>query len=43
VCRDIEKTINQTIQNTLNHLERDCDEIGSKVDKAIEEDNNARY
>jgi hypothetical protein len=29
-------------QNTLNALERDCDEIGSQVDLAIEEDNQAR-
>ena len=42
VCRDVEKTINQTIQNTLNALERDCDEIGTKVDLAIENDNKAR-
>lgn len=42
VCRDIEKTINQTIQNTLNQLEKDCDNIGSKVDQAIAEDNSAR-
>merc|ERR1712012_770107 len=42
VCKDIEKTINQTIQNTLNALERDCDDIGSKVDQAIAEDNSAR-
>uniref|UniRef100_A0A665TWD0 Uncharacterized LOC115047801 n=1 Tax=Echeneis naucrates TaxID=173247 RepID=A0A665TWD0_ECHNA len=25
VCRTIEKTINQTVQNTLNSLEKDCD------------------
>ena len=42
VCKDIEKTINQTIQNTLNHLERDCDEIGQQVDLAIATDNQAR-
>jgi len=42
VCRDIEKTINQTIQNTLNALERDCNEIGAKVDTAIAIDNSAR-
>merc|ERR1712109_46369 len=42
VCRDVEKTINQTIQNTLNQLERDCDNIGTKVDEAIAEDNSAR-
>lgn len=25
VCRTIEKTINQTVQNTLNSLEKDCE------------------
>ena len=43
VCKDIEKTINQTIQNTLNQLERDCDEIKEKVDNAILMDNKARH
>ena len=42
VCRDIEKTINQTIQTTLNQLERDCDEIGALVDSSIDKDNAAR-
>uniref|UniRef100_A0A3P8WJM9 Si:ch211-11k18.4 n=1 Tax=Cynoglossus semilaevis TaxID=244447 RepID=A0A3P8WJM9_CYNSE len=28
VCRTIEKTINQTVQNTLNSLEKDCELIG---------------
>merc|ERR1712156_1242619 len=42
VCKDVEKTINQTIQNTLNQLERDCDNIGAKVNLAIAEDNSAR-
>merc|ERR1719412_2668481 len=42
VCKDIEKTINQTIQNTLNSLERDCDHIGTLVDEAITQDNQAR-
>merc|ERR1719412_1322870 len=42
VCRDVEKTINQTIQNTLNSLERDCDHIGTLVDEAIAKDNKAR-
>jgi len=42
VCRDIEKTINQTIQNTLNSLEKDCDRIGQLVDDAIHKDNMAR-
>jgi len=42
VCKDIEKTINQTIQNTLNSLEKDCDRIGELVDEAIARDNSAR-
>ncbi|CAI5674872.1 unnamed protein product [Oreochromis niloticus] len=36
VCRTIEKTINQTVQNTLNSLERDCELIVEAVtDKLI--------
>jgi len=42
VCKDIEKTINGTIQQTLNQLERDCDTISQLVDKAILADNVAR-
>lgn len=42
VCRDVEKTINQTIQNTLNQLEKDCDQISTLVDEAIEADNISR-
>ena len=42
VCKDIEKTITQTIQNTLNSLEKDCDTIGDLVDQAITRDNQAR-
>lgn len=42
VCKDIEKTINQTIQNTLNQLERDCEQISSLVDNTIKADNKAR-
>lgn len=42
VCKDIEKTINQTIQNTLNTLEKDCERIAQLVDQTIEEDNIAR-
>ena len=38
VCKDIEKTINQTIQNTLNALEKDCDSITSLIDKTLEQD-----
>lgn len=42
VCKDIEKTINQTIQNTLNQLERDCEQISTFVDQAIKVDDDAR-
>merc|ERR1712142_752854 len=42
VCKDVEKTINQTIQNTLNSLEKDCDAIEFLVDEAINKDNNTR-
>ncbi|XP_036408435.1 uncharacterized protein si:ch211-11k18.4 [Megalops cyprinoides] len=31
VCRTIEKTINQTVQNTLNSLEKDCELISEAV------------
>lgn len=37
VCQDIEKTINQTIQNTLNSLERDCDQIAELVETKLKE------
>lgn len=36
VCQDIEKTINQTIQNTLNSLERDCDQIATLVEEKLQ-------
>jgi hypothetical protein len=42
VCKDIEKTITQTIQNTLNSLEKDCNTIGDMVDQAIARDNQAK-
>ncbi|XP_068217930.1 uncharacterized protein [Palaemon carinicauda] len=42
VCKDIEKTINQTIQNTLNQLEKDCEQISKLVDSAIKADDQAR-
>ena len=35
VCKEIEKTINQTIQNTLNTLEKDCEKIADLVDKKL--------
>ena len=41
VCKEIEKTINQTIQNTLNTLERDCDNIAARVDTMVAESTRA--
>lgn len=38
VCKDIEKTINQTVQTTLNSLERDCDQISQLVEEKLRED-----
>lgn len=38
VCKDIEKTINQTVQNTLNTLERDCNQISQIVEEKLRED-----
>ena len=37
VCKEIEKTINQTIQNTLNTLEKDCQNISTLIDQNLEE------
>jgi len=34
-CKDIEKTINLTVQNTLNTLERDCDHIAQLIDTKL--------
>ena len=42
VCKDIEKTINQTIQNTLNALEKDCERIATLIEQHIEDDDLAR-
>lgn len=38
VCQDIERTINRTVQNTLNTLERDCETIVSLLEKRLEQD-----
>ena len=38
VCRTIEKTINQTVQNTLNSLEKDCELIGDAISNTLYED-----
>uniref|UniRef100_A0A3P9BPU5 Si:ch211-11k18.4 n=1 Tax=Maylandia zebra TaxID=106582 RepID=A0A3P9BPU5_9CICH len=46
VCRTIEKTINQTVQNTLNSLERDCELIAtftcSLIHKVLPQQENRR-
>lgn len=41
VCKDVEKTISQMIQNTLNTLETDCEQIASLIDGKLEEDRKA--
>ena len=41
-CKEIEKTISATIQNTLNTLEKDCQDIADKIDHLIERDNHAQ-
>lgn len=38
VCKEIDKTINQTIQHTLNKLEEDCIQIDTKVEHILHED-----
>lgn len=38
VCKQIEKTIKQTIQNTLNSLEKDTDAIINKMNDKIRKD-----
>ncbi len=43
VCKDIEKTINQTIQNTLNTLEKDCERIAEIIDDKIQRDRYVEY
>ncbi|KAL0993639.1 hypothetical protein UPYG_G00110950 [Umbra pygmaea] len=38
VCRTIEKTINQTVQNTLNSLEKDCELITEAIADTLSHD-----
>ncbi|XP_077995598.1 uncharacterized protein LOC144449060 [Glandiceps talaboti] len=42
VCKEIEKTINQTIQNTLNMLEKDCEKISGLIDEKLDTDSAAQ-
>ena len=37
-CKDVEKTINLTVQSTLNTLERDCDHIAQLIDSKLATD-----
>ncbi|MBN3307663.1 uncharacterized protein LOC136767852 [Amia ocellicauda] len=41
VCKTIEKTINQTVQNTLNSLEKDCELIGTAITDTLSADRQA--
>ncbi|XP_030649489.1 uncharacterized protein si:ch211-11k18.4 [Chanos chanos] len=38
VCRTVEKTINQTVQNTLNALEKDCELISEAITDKLSND-----
>ncbi|KAM4634387.1 uncharacterized protein ACJ7VT_000249 isoform 1-T1 [Polymixia lowei] len=38
VCRTVEKTINQTVQNTLNSLEKDCELITQAIADTLDND-----
>ncbi|KAM4697356.1 LOW QUALITY PROTEIN: uncharacterized protein WCC33_012984 [Rhinophrynus dorsalis] len=38
VCKTIEKTITQTVQNTLNTLGRDCQKLTESIEAAVRED-----
>jgi ribosome biogenesis GTPase A len=42
VCKIVEKTIKQTIQNTLNSLEKDTDKIVDVINAKIKKDNETR-
>lgn len=35
VCRTIERTINQTVQNTLNSLEKDCELVSEAINDTL--------
>uniref|UniRef100_A0A8C6KBW4 Si:ch211-11k18.4 n=1 Tax=Nothobranchius furzeri TaxID=105023 RepID=A0A8C6KBW4_NOTFU len=43
VCRTIEKTINQTVQNTLNSLERDCELISEAITDKLSTDRQTTF
>nr|XP_039267066.1 uncharacterized protein LOC120342343 [Styela clava] len=41
VCKEVERTINATIQNTLNQLEKDCNDIADAIDEKLRIDDEA--
>jgi len=43
VCMQIDKTINQTIQNTLTKFEVDCDAVSVQIEKVLLEDRTQGY
>ncbi|KAK2833694.1 hypothetical protein Q5P01_017583 [Channa striata] len=43
VCRTIEKTINQTVQNTLNSLEKDCELISKAITDTLNIDRQTTF
>ena len=38
VCKEVEKTIKQTIQNTLNSLEKDTDTVIDSINQKLHSD-----
>lgn len=42
VCKEIEKTIKQTIQNTLNSLEKDTESIVNSINAKLKKDNETK-
>ena len=43
VCKEIDKTINQTIQNTLNKFEQDCKNVSERIEKVLSDDRSQGY
>ncbi|XP_065893273.1 uncharacterized protein [Dysidea avara] len=38
LCQEVEKTINQAVQTTLNTLEKDCNTITQEIDRRLDQD-----
>jgi len=43
VCKEVDRTINQTIQNTLNKFEQDCDMVSIQIEKVLKDDKTQGY